>query len=269
MEKLHLVNVSREFLPEFSRFCVPEHRARDEAFLKGVALKETWVKDQLNKGEPFAKLAISEGRIVGIVQFHPVPEEGIFHILCIFVPHKEHWRKGIGSLLLNSLIEEARKPQEWNEGKPVRGITAWAFSGEAEGQLSMKDFFLKRGFRPSPEEPDFLYFPLEEGLRLKGKKSSPLYLGQDEDKGKVLILYGPSFCPWHYYFCQLAEQAIKKLAPEISIRWVNWAEEPEEFQKRGGFQGIAVNSIPIKAFVLEMEEFLREVWGALDPRRKA
>ncbi|MGB9553628.1 MAG: GNAT family N-acetyltransferase, partial [bacterium] len=110
MEKLYVVNVSREFLPEFSRFCVPEHRARDEAFLKGVALKEAWVRDKLDRGEPFAKMAILEGEIAGIVQFQPVPEEGIFHLLCIFVPRKEHWGKGVGSLLLDSLIEEAKKP---------------------------------------------------------------------------------------------------------------------------------------------------------------
>jgi len=263
MEKTFAVNISRELIPEFSRFCVPEDRAKDESFLRGVALKEAWVRDKLDRGEPFARIAILEGGIAGIVQFQPVPEEGIFHLLCIFVPRKEHWRKGIGSLLLDSLIEEARKPQDWNGGKPAFGITVWAFSGEAEGQLSMKDFFLKRGFRPSPDDPDLLSLPLEEGFRLKRKKKPPLYVRQDEDKGRVVILYGPSFCPWEYYFCKLAEQAIEKLAPEIPIRWVNWAEEPEEFQKRGGFEGIVVNGIPIKAFVLEKEEFLREICGAL------
>ncbi|MGB9553165.1 MAG: hypothetical protein ACPL7L_02165, partial [bacterium] len=152
---------------------------------------------------------------------------------------------------------------DWNGRKPASGITVRAFSGEAEGQLSMKDFFLKRDFQPSFDDPDFLSLPLEEDFRLKGKKKPPLYVRQDEDKGKVVILYGPSFCPWNYYFCKLAAQAIEKLVPEIPIRWLNWVEEPGEFQKRVGFQGIVVNGIPIKAFVLEREEFSREVCGAL------
>jgi len=267
MEKPFVADISRELASEFSRFCVPESRAKDEMFLKGVDLKETWVRDKLDWGEPFARVALLEGEIAGIIQFQPVPEEEVFHILCIFVPRKEHWGKGLGSLLLDSLKEEARKPQDWNGGRPASGITAWAFSGEAEGQLSMKDFFLKKGFQPFPDNPDFLFLPLEEGFRLKRRRLSPSYIRQEEDTGKAVILYGPSFCPWDYFFYRLGEQAVRELTPEIPIRWINRVEEPEEFQKRGGFEGIVVNSIPIKTFVLEKEEFSKEVREALGFKR--
>lgn len=91
----------------------------------------------------------------------------------------------------------------------------------------------------------------------------PAYIPQEEDAGRVLILHGPSFCPWTYPFLVMAAQAIATIAPHLPPRWIDRAVEPDEIARRGGYEGIVVNCCPIRSFVLDREEFEEEVRRAL------
>jgi hypothetical protein len=66
-----------------------------------------------------------------------------------------------------------------------------------------------------------------------------------------------------YVFLKKAEQVIKEVAPGIPIRWIDKSKEPEESRKRGNIKGCAVNTKLIKSFVLDKEDFQKEVTEVL------
>jgi hypothetical protein len=109
-----------------------------------------------------------------------------------------------------------------------------------------------------------IYYPIKEGFIYRPvsiKRAD--YIPQKEDRGKVLIIYGPSPCPFSYVFLKRAEQAIANVAPSVPIRWVDRTKEPEEALKRGNVDGCIVNARFINSFVLNREDFENEVKEAL------
>jgi len=267
MEEIRIEEVRRENVEEVAWFCIfPEYREK-LAFIQGVEEKVKWAEEMLQKWGKFAKLAYIGSSPVGQIHYHPVPEEKIVYIHCIYVPEKEHWRKGIARKLLSTLMEEVRKPQAWFHNQPALALVTKTFPGEKEGQYPARLFFTDVGFKPVGEDPEFLYYPLKEGFIYQPLPvETPNYILQEEDKGKAVILYGPSFCPFSYVFLKKAEEEIKEVAPNIPIRWISKTEEPEEVKKRGNVEGIVVNGKPIMAFVLNKASFQREVAEALKPQ---
>ncbi|GAB4309429.1 MAG: hypothetical protein Kow0097_10510 [Candidatus Bipolaricaulota bacterium] len=260
---IHLSEASGSTIAELAWFCVPPERRGDPVFRRGAHAKEAWIQERLARGEPVAKVAYVEGEAAGILHYEPVPEEGAVHILCLYVPHERHWGKGIGSSLLATLVEEMRSPQAWNGGQPARGIATRTFAGHHPGQLPAREFFRRRGFEPVGEDPDFLFLPLQMGARHEPRRSPLAYVPQAEDTDQVIILHGPSFCPWTYPFLVLAAQAIAEIAPHLPIRWIDRVSTPHEAAARGGYEGVVVNGRPIRSFVLDREEFEGEVRCAL------
>ena len=109
-----------------------------------------------------------------------------------------------------------------------------------------------------------MFYPLEEGFIYQPVKEEEVeYIPQEEDKGKVLLIHGPSHCPFSYFFLKKAEQIIKEIAPGISIRWIDKSKEPEEVRKRGNIEGCFVNAKAIKSYVSDKEDFKKEVTEAL------
>jgi len=58
------------------------------------------------------------------------------------------------------------------------------------------------GFKQVGVDPDFLYYPLEEGFIYQPIKEKEVeYIPQEEDKGKVLLIHRPSHCPLSFFLC--------------------------------------------------------------------
>lgn len=263
-ESIRVVDVSEETIDDLCWLCVSPERREDPNFVKGVELKKTWVRDMNKRWGSVAKVAYLENTPAGLIQYIPVPDERVIRILCIYVPRKEHWRKGIGRRLLTSLIEDAGKPKDWFGGEQTLALVAKTFPGEKPGQYSAQSFFKDMGFKQVGEEPNLLYYPLRCDFVYKPlERSEPNYVPQDEDRGKVVIIYTPSFCPFSYVFLKRSEQEIERNIPGVRIRWINSSEEPFEVEKRGISEGIIVNSRLIKSFVLDRDAFLEEVRSAI------
>jgi hypothetical protein len=181
------------------------------------------------------------------------------------VPRKEHWRKGIGRRLLTSLVEDMRRPKEWFGGEPPLALVTKPFPGEKPEQYSARNFFKDMGFKQVESNPSLLYFPLKHGFTyIPPEQRESNYIPQEDDKGKVVILYNPSFCPFSYFFLKKSVQEIEKAMPGISVRWINGWEEPVEIERRGISDGIVVNAKLIRSFLLAGREvFLKEVLDAL------
>jgi len=165
---------------------------------------------------------------------------------------------------LSSLVAEIRAPKCWFGNETALALVTKTFPGEQQGQYPARLFFKNMGFKQVGENPDFLYFPLREGFIYQtAEEEQSEYIPQEEDKGKVLMVYGPSSCPFSYVFLKKAEQAIEEIAPSIPIKWMNSVEVPDEVKKRGNVEGCIVNGRYIRSFVLEREAFQKEVMEAL------
>jgi hypothetical protein len=120
------------------------------------------------------------------------------------------------------------------------------------------------GFRLAEGEPDLLWLPRQAGTAYCAAwAQEPAYVPQAEDAGTALLLVGPSYCPFGYVFLERAAQAIRAMAPDLPIRWINRLEERAAFERRGGYEGCVVNARPIQAFVLDEGAFQAEVVAAL------
>jgi ribosomal protein S18 acetylase RimI-like enzyme len=263
MAEVKVVDVVEGMERELALFCVSLAKRDAPASLRGAEAKQAWTREMLANRMPFAKLAYVGVQPVGMIQYEPYPDESLVHILCIFVPEREHWQRGIGTQLLTALIEEMNKPQSWNGGRPAAAITTRTFHGESHGQLSAREFFRKRGFQQIGEDPDFLILPLQPGFRYLPTRKPPKYEVQPEDAGVALLIHGPSFCPWAYSFYLQAERLIREAAPTVPIRWIDRAQEPEELRKRGGFTGVVVNGHPLRHSIWDKENFTQEIREAL------
>ncbi len=265
MKKVRVEEVREETVDDLAWLCVPKGREEDPLFRKGVAMKAAWAAGKLWRGEPFAKIAYLGEEPAGLLQCQIHPELNFVHILCVFVPERRYWPKGVGTSLLNALAEEMRRPQPWNEGRLPQALVVHTFPGETEGQLSAQAFFRCRGFQQIGEDPDLLAFPLvlepsiPSTFRLETFSPPPPYRPQPEDAGSVLILYGPSFCPWTFAWYAKGEEFLRKALPDVSIRWVDGLAYPEELEKRGGFTGVVVNARATTHSVFEAEAFIAEV----------
>jgi len=211
-------------------------------------------------------LAYEDEIPVGMIQYKPVPEERIVYVNCTYVPWDKYWQRGIASQLLSSLMDDVKRPLSWfNEKGPLALVTR-TFPGGAPDQYSAREFFRRRGFKQIGEDPDHLYYPLKRGFAYHPiKKEEVGYISQEEDKGKVLIICGPSGCPATYpYFLKRMEKYIKEIDPNVPILWLDKSEELEKVKKRNLDIGdCIVNAKQLKSFVLDKGNFQKEVREAL------
>lgn len=266
MNEINVKNVTQENVDDLCRVCVTSCVRDDPDWIRGAADKKKWAAEMFPKWGSFAKVVYENGNPAGMIQYRPSPEERIVRIDCIYVPVQSYWAKGIGSRLLGSLMEDVQKPISWfDNGRPLALVTT-TFPGGAPAQYTAREFFTRKGFRQMGEDPDRLYYPLQPGFVYKPvPKKEVRYIPQDEDKGKVVIVSGPDYCPATYpYFLKRVEKYIREIHPDVRIRWIDSSEEPEEVEKRSISVGdCIVNARLIKSSVLDKDSFLKEVKGTL------
>lgn len=261
LSNIIIQDVSELNLEDYLSFCIPPGKRAEQVFIKGMEGRKRWAQEMLARYGFFAKLAYIESNPAGIITFESIPAEKVVHIHCIFVSQKKHWHKGAAKQLLTTVIEETGKPQKWLGGEEPRALITRTFPGGAREQYTAREFFSQMGFKQAGDDPDLLIYPFDEEFSYHPRK--PEYIPQKEDKGKALIIHGPSHCPFTYGFFLKTEQAIVEIAPDLPIRWIDRSQEPEEFNKRGNYEGCVVNAVPVRSFVLYTEGFSREVRKAL------
>jgi len=93
----------------------------------GHRRKANWLKERYAEGLRYKVLRSREFGDIGMIEYalgnhawRPVEAEGYLVIHCLMVNSK-HKGKGLGSLLLNSCISDAKK----NQCRGVAGVNAW------------------------------------------------------------------------------------------------------------------------------------------------
>ncbi len=263
-------NITEDNILELCLACVSSEKRDDPDWKKGIEEKTLWATDMFKKWGSFAKIAYYKNNLAGMIQYKPIPEEKVVSIDCIYVHEEKYWQKGVGSKLLASLVEDMKKPSKWFGNEPARAIIVQTFPGHSKGQLSAQEFFIKRQFRPVSDNPNFLYYPLQEDFIYQPgeRKQTAEYRPKIEDRGRVLIFCGPNNCSAAYpFFLKRMEKHIREIDNTIPIVYIDISREPEEAQARNvGYGDCIVNTKLINAFVLDKEGFQKEVREALKAR---
>lgn len=275
MARITVSEVTSENLDDLSWLCVPPARRSDPAFVAGVYEKRRWAEGVLAQWGALGKIAYYAGAPAGQLQYRPVPQHRVVSIDCIFVPDISHWRRGIASVLLASLVEEMRQPLRWFGDQPARALVTKTFPGQKPGQFAASAFFRAKGFVPIGRDPHLLHFPLfrgglqlpssgwESGEDLLFPSQHAQYVPQEEDRRQAVIIFGPTFCPFSFFLLKQAEAQLNAIAPDLPVRWISQSDQPVDALKRGGYVGCVVNARPITAFVLDADRFRQEVESAL------
>lgn len=238
-------------------------RLEDPVHREGMRLKRLWLKEMLDKYGSCAKIAYYNEKPAAQILFYPevadrakmFTRDGVLFINCIYNPTPEAQRLGLGKMLLQNVVEEAKRGESCLGRKPCRFILANAFNtGEF---LPMPHFYRKYGFLPS-EEGSALYLPIKgEYEPVPSAEYRPL----EEDRGKAVILYG-SKCQFSYPFAKRVEAIIRETLPQVTIEMINEWEKPEESAKRGNWW-LVVNAKPIQTFFMDTENFKAEIKQAV------
>jgi N-acetylglutamate synthase-like GNAT family acetyltransferase len=108
----------------------------------GHRRKTNWLKERYAEGLRFKVLRSEKFGDIGMIEYalgthawRPVEAEGYLVIHCLMVNGK-HKRKGLGSLLLDSCLEDAKKSQ-------CRGV---AVVTSSDSFMAGRDLFIKAGF---------------------------------------------------------------------------------------------------------------------------
>jgi len=241
-------------------------RLNDPTHQRGVDLKRRWLLEMLVKYGSIAKVAYLEDKPVAQILFYPEesdmtnasPRKNVLIIMCVYNPTPLAQKRGIGIKLLQSLVLDAKRRTTCLGNRGCKFILVKAFN--AGELLPMPNFFIKNGFFPTPEREGWFYFPIEGHYEpARGLKE---YEPLSEDRGKTVILYGPT-CQFSYQFAKKMEEQIREVAPNVPIELVNEWEKPEESIKRRN-NVLTVNARPIKTFFMDTVRFKEEVRFALN-----
>ncbi len=262
-EKTRIENLQESNIEDLIYVCSSK-KLNDPIHQQGIKLKRRWLHKMLEKYGSCAKIAYYNEKPVAQILYYPEEaditkafrRENVLVINCIYNPTAEAQKLGIGTRLLNSVIEDARQRKTCIGDKPCKFISAKAFNtGEL---LPLPKFYKRKGFLPTPEE-NLLYLPIEGSY--EPATSVGEYEPLPEDKNKAVIFYGP-ICQFSHQFAKRIEEIIKEVVPNIGIEMINEWEKPEEAIKRKNWW-LIVNAKPIQTFFMETEKFKEEIKQAV------
>jgi len=247
---LEIRNLTTNNVDDALDVCTPEKLVPgwNPFYSQGLKVRREWLLGLLDTVGSCCKIAYVDENPVGMIQFTPlhripyiaVQRKDALYIHCIFVKHKFR-SQGIGSQLLEALIDEMKKPNPLFENKPCQVFVTTALERRGFKQPS---YFRLKGFSRIAGDPSvgLLYRLFEEetetlDLPCHGPK-------QVEEKG-VKIFYDPS-CQYCIYFNESTKALIREVKPEVPIVELNLWNQPKEALRRCVTSRVTyVNGTPI------------------------
>ena len=267
-EKVRIVSLSESNVDDLIFVCSSK-RLKDRLHQRGIELKKRWLKEMLDNYGSVAKIAYHGGKPVAQILYFPEEaektktgrREDVLVLNCVYNPSPGAQRLGIGRMLLESVVKEAKQKKTCLGNKPCKFIVAKTFN---TGELTpLPEFYKKHGFIQTPrEEGNRVYLPIEgsyEPTEPVGK-----YEPLKEDRGKAVVFYGP-VCQFGYPFAKTIESLVREAAPKMRVELIDEWEHPQESMKRRS-QWLVVNAKPIYTFFMDKERFMDEVKQAAESK---
>lgn len=263
--EVEMRNITEDNVDDALIVCTPEKMMPNPFYRQGLKVRREWLLGLTRTTGSCCKLAYKDGKPVGMIQFNPLHRIPYFapqrrdalYIHCIFVK-QEFRNQGIGSKLLETLIDEIKKPNPLFENQSCRVLVTTARERHAFKQPS---YFRLRGFSEIRGNLDAglvnWLFEEEPSESLGISSYGPI---QMTEQG-IAIFYDPC-CQYCIYINENIRKLVTELKPSIGVRELNLWDEPREALKRSVTSRVTyINGAPI--LFREPEQFREAVRKAL------
>ena len=229
--KIELVDFCEDNVDDALLVCTSPKLRDDKNVKIGLEIRKNWLLDLCRKIGSCAKIAYMKDKPAGMIQYsplHTIPyfktkRRDVLYIHCIYV--KRNLRnRGVGSALLEALINDMKKPNELFEWRQCKMLSTSARERYGFTQVS---YFRTKGFTETGGNIDAgLIFPLsktsvEESLDIP--RSEPLHIREKGEK----IFFNPS-CQYCKYTNEGIKRKIREVNPTIKIEeynlWIHYKE---------------------------------------------
>ena len=247
--KVEIRDITENNVDDALNVCTPERMLPNPFYRQGLKVRREWLLNLIHTVGCCCKIAYANQKPVGMIQFNPLHRIPYFvtqrrdalYIRCIFVK-REFRNQGIGSRLLEALIDEMKKPNPLFENQPCRVFVTTARERYA---FKQPGYFRLKGFSEVKGNPDVglvnWLFEEEPTESLGISSYGPI---QMTEQG-VTIFYDPS-CQYCIYFNENIRKLVNEFQPDISVREFNLWNEPQEALKRGVTSRVTyINGTPI------------------------
>ena len=149
---------------EFPEECIDPAKKKKEDLIQK---KLEWLRDTNRLFSNCGKILYVDGKAVGYAQYAPhkflprvadypagPPSKDAVLISCLFIPHKEFRRSGLGSKLLQSIIDDLRS-------RGIKTCETFARKGNPNNPSGPVEFYLKNGFIIYNDDDEFPLMRLE------------------------------------------------------------------------------------------------------------
>jgi GNAT superfamily N-acetyltransferase len=223
---------------------------RNEAsYRKGCEIRKKWLLNLYRTVGSCAKIAYVADKAVGAIEYtplHMIPylrtrRKDALYIHCIYVPRR-YRHQGIGSALLDSLIEEMSKPNELFQKSRCRMLVTSARKIHGYTQVGL---FKRKGFRRMKGNADVgLVLPLSnaiEDLKLDISSSRPKAVKEH----CVKIFFKPT-CQYCMLTNKMIKTQIRRANKKIQIEESDlWRNSDEAIHRRITCVATYINRKPI------------------------
>jgi GNAT superfamily N-acetyltransferase len=166
--KAEIRDVTDQNIDDLVSLCAPsfEDERHAQTLKEGGLRKREWIEKALRRFGRVAKVAYLEDEPVGFVEFYPIsafpllPErrKRTIMITCVFIRNKTLQEKGIGSELVQALINDLRHiplPSFNGEKAQEIAVGSWGcHTGFPDSMPRFRNFFYKNGFKIDSTFPD-------------------------------------------------------------------------------------------------------------------
>jgi len=166
--EIEIRDVTNQNIDDLVGLCAPrwEDERHAKTLKEGGLRKREWIERGLKRFGVCAKVAYLEKNPVGFVEFYPMSafpllpkrDKRTMLITCVFIPNKALQKMGIGSRLVQALIDDlkCRPLQSFDDERAEEiAIGSWGcHTGFPESLPRFRNFFFKSGFKEDPEFPD-------------------------------------------------------------------------------------------------------------------
>lgn len=233
---IRVIDVNEKNVDDALRVCTFPSVRDEPSYRKGCKIRKNWLLDLYRTVGPCAKIAYVAGKPVGAIEYTPlhlVPyfrteRKDVLYIHCIYVP-KRYRHRGIGSALLDSLINEISNPNKLFDQAPCRMLVTSARKVYGYTQVGL---FKRKGFRRIKGNPDvglvLALFDTDKNMKLDIPPSKPRTV---KERG-VKIFFKPT-CQYCTHTNERTIKAeIRKVNKQIPIEEVSLWTRPEEAIRR-------------------------------------
>lgn len=237
------------------------NKLEDQLQKQGIELKRRWLHEMLEEYGSCTKIAYLDGKPVAQILYYPEtavpfivnPRNDVIELNCVYNPFSRTRKKGVGTTLIKSLLDDCREGLSSLKGRPCRFVVAKPFT-TGEG-IPLSKFYSANGFKQGQEEMFKEVRAIYQPRELEEYQSLP------EDRGRAVVFFNP-ICEWSYPFAVRIGEFLREIDPNLNVELINAWLRPEESIKRGNKE-LIVNGKLISSFWTEREAFRREVEQAL------